>query len=93
MLSEALQNDLDNQFMEYGWLKQLPKNNNDKGQRYRCGLAEISLEPVAGAGVSVVVPLGDVNYQTEFALVAVENELVGYLKIHLDRIKYASSLN
>ena len=103
MLSAALQNDLDNQFTEYGWLKQLPQNNNDKKQRYRRGLDEISLEPKANGHLAVVVPIGDIAYKSEFVVGdLVEGgggggdsacNLLVYLKIHLDRLKNASSLN
>jgi hypothetical protein len=100
MLTAALQNDLDNQFTEYGWLKQLPKNNNDQRQRYRQGVDEISLEPKSDGGVSVVVPIGDIAYKSDFVVeetlatdAAASCNLLVYLKIHLDRLKNLSSLN
>jgi hypothetical protein len=99
MLTAALQNDLDNQFTEYGWLKQLPKNNNDQRQRYRQGLDEISLEPKSDGRLAVVVPIGDIAYKSDFVVAdmlatdAASCNLMVYLKIHLDRIKNLSSLN
>jgi len=94
-----MQNDIENQFIAYGWQKVIYNNHNNYNNNnhnnnnnvvissFRFADHIIDVERCNSSTVNVTVPINDVVYKTQFQIIDQDtSELLTYLALHLRRL-------